>query len=459
MSKPDRPDSKQDKWDRLTPFEEYMFVDDTPAFPMYSCQGLRLTGSIDFDAFDQAYRLALARHPLLNSKVVRRGRKFFWEPNSDIPPIIRRTRPLGTAPEAVDWDIRTDSGMRLFLDTLTGPDGSAAEYEFFHQIHHTASDGIGMLRFLGDLFLLYGRLLGVIDADLPKLAEDSRVIRHDYGMTYAKYWRFLLRNTLSTLQLVARFPTPFLRQSQLDKSQPIVSYPRIIKTPLSVEETSAYHAAARRMGLTINDLLLRDIFVVMREFIDADEEKSGRPRGNKWLRIAMPINMRTEKHRAMYAANMVSMVFIDRRRRQIDASDAFAEGIHRTTEMIKNKEQGLVLLKNLEGRRVLPGGIEMEMAIKRCWSTTVLSNLGRILHRFPMPCDEQGRVKIGDLTIEDFFGCPPLRYKTLATWGVWSYAGRLQLAMRWDDRLMTPEQSRFLADLLQRRLKASCEGR
>ena len=112
-----------------------MFVDDTPAFPMYSCQGLRLTGSIDFDAFDQAYRLALARHPLLNSKVVRRGRKFFWEPNSDIPPIIRRTRPLGTAPEAIDWNIRTDSGMRLFLDTLTGPDGSAAEYEFFHQIH------------------------------------------------------------------------------------------------------------------------------------------------------------------------------------------------------------------------------------------------------------------------------------------------------------------------------------
>ena len=435
-----------------------MFLDDTPAFPMYSCQGFRLSGSIDFDAFDQAYHQVISRHPLLISKVVRRGRKFFWELNPDVAPIIRRTRPVDSAGEFVDWDIRADSSMRSFLDTLLKRDGSVAGYEFLQQVHHSAADAGGLRVFLRDLLIVYGRLLGVLDVPLPELAEDSRVIRHDYGMTCAKYWRFLPRNALSTLQMMARFPTPILRDSHLDKSRPKDTRPCVIRIRLSVEETDAYHAAAKRMGLTFNDLLLRDMFVATREFIDADEEKTGRSRGNKWLRIAMPINMRTEKHSAMYAANMVSMVFVDRRRRQIDASDAFAVGIHRTTEMIKNKEQGLVLLKNLEGRRVLPGGLEMEMAVNRCWSTTVFSNLGRIFHQFPLPYDEQGRIRIGDMVIEEFFGFPPLRYKTLATWGGWTYAGRLQLAMHWDDRLMTVEQSQLLADLVKQRLAASRAG-
>ena len=47
---------------RLTPFEEYMFWDETPAFPMTSWQRFRFSGRVDPELLLDALRAAAEKY-------------------------------------------------------------------------------------------------------------------------------------------------------------------------------------------------------------------------------------------------------------------------------------------------------------------------------------------------------------------------------------------------------------
>lgn len=432
---------------RLTAFEEYMFLDDTPAFPMYSYQTLRLSGEIDRSALEDAYRAAMARHPLLNASVETRGKRFYWRFLSEPPAMIDRVR-LATDPaRAVDNDINTEAGTRIFFDRLIDGEGRTVGTELGFQVHHSSADAMGIFAFMRDLLLGYARRVGTADSSLPPVSEHSLLVRNDYGLTAEKYVKRFLQNARSTGALVFHLPEPLFPVPAPEKERPSGPYPCERPFELTLEQTDRYRRTARRLGLTVNDLLLRDLFLATAESMDAETERS-----NGWIRIAMPINMRRDIHENMFAANMVSMVFLDRRRQAIADTDLFAREIHRSTELIKRYEMGMVLLRNLQGRRVLPGGIQMELAANRCWATTVLSNLGRILDSLELPRDDEGKILLGDARIESYSGSPPLRYKTLASWGTWSYAGKISLAVRWDERYLTEAQRELLFETYRRRV-------
>ena len=54
---------------RLTPFEQFMWLDDRPAFPLVFEVVLRFAGPIDPVAMADAWRFAIARHPLLRATI------------------------------------------------------------------------------------------------------------------------------------------------------------------------------------------------------------------------------------------------------------------------------------------------------------------------------------------------------------------------------------------------------
>ena len=409
-----------------------MFLDDTPAFPMYSWQSLRFSGEMDFDAFRCAYVEAMARHPLLNAAVETRSKRFYWRFFDEPPAIVERVRHVDEPARAVVMDIKTEAGTRIFFDRLTDESGKIVGTEIGFQVHHSSADAMGIFAFMGDLLLGYARKIGVSDVSLPPLSDSSMRVRSDYGLTVRKYIGRFCQLARTTCALVFRFPDPLVPVPAPEKEKSIGPYPSGRFFELSPEESAAYRQTAKRLGLTVNDLLLRDLFLATAEFMDQEWGKT-----DGWVRIAMPVNMRRDIHEGMFATNMVSMVFLDRRRKKIADTEDFTAGIHRSTEWIKRNELGMALLRNLEGRRGLPGGIQMELAMNRCWSTTVLSNLGRILDTLPLARDEQGRIKIGGALLERYYGTPPLRYKTLASWGTWFYAGRISLAVRWDERFLT----------------------
>lgn len=440
------------KKNRLTPFEEYMFWDESPAFPMRSFQTLRFSGPFDRSVFEEAFYDALGRHPLMNSRIIQRGRKVYWEPLETLPE-IRTARGLAEDdyPALTPPNIREASGLLTVYKECAKSEGNDCRNvtEIGFLIHHSVSDADGILAFLEDILIGYaikkGRVLPT--TAFRPIAEESMALRHDLGMTWKRYWRLLPRSLKSTGRLVFHQPEPLLPLRKADRKTLPERYPLYRRFALSQEETAAYRRKAKSHGVTMNDLLLRDHFLA-----SADFKSRYSPESNRWIRVAMPINMRLRDFPNLFAANIVSMVFLDRRVSHVSEKDDFLKGIHRETDWIKRTDQGLALLENLKGRRNLPGGIQMELRNNRCWATTVLSNLGILFAKTPLPRTDDGKLIVGDAVLEDFCGMPPLRAKTFTSWGVWSYAGHLKFAVHYDDRYLTPEQAEQTFSLFKNRI-------
>jgi hypothetical protein len=207
---------------------------------------------------------------------------------------------------------------------------------------------------------------------------------------------------------------------------------------LSLVETKKYIARAKEYRVTVNDLLLRDLFLAMGQW----REKWVMPSDRPWMRISMPMNLRTEQLQKMPAANAVTMLFLDRRESEFSDPEQLLQGIHRETYWIKRTEQKHFLLLTLRIRKLLPGGIGRELKLKKCRATSVLSNLGNVFKSFPHRSD--GRLVVGNSVLETIDAAPPIRSGTLVSLSALTYAGRLRLILRYDSKNITKEQANDL---------------
>ncbi len=63
----------------LTNFEHFVLLEDQLAAPWHVFVRLRFDGQVDRTCALRAIELSLARHPLLTSLVVKRGRQLLWQ--------------------------------------------------------------------------------------------------------------------------------------------------------------------------------------------------------------------------------------------------------------------------------------------------------------------------------------------------------------------------------------------
>jgi hypothetical protein len=94
----------------------------------------------------------------------------------------------------------------------------------------------------------------------------------------------------------------------------------------------------------------------------------------------------------------------------------------------------------------IPRGMQMAMTGERCFATAVLTNVGDPTRRFSVrfPRQEDNRLVIGNLLLENILGSPPLRPLTRAGAAITAYGGRLTLSLRCDPHCFSREQTRDL---------------
>ena len=432
---------------RLTPFEEYMYWDETPAFPMASWQRFRFSGRLDPELLLSALRAATARHPLMNARVELHRGKPYWQFDSAEPEILF----YNSADEEkglISPDINKSHGLGVFFRAWEENGRPMTDLSF--SVHHSVSDGIGNMCFFEDIFLNYaaGKGAAVPPDAYQVLSPESMSLRQAPGQTWKRYFKLLSHGIRSTCDMLFHDAKPFLPVKKIDYTTPAVNPNRTEIFYLTPEETLSYRNRAKTEGLSLNDRLMCDFFRACGDF-----ERKFVPEKNRWIRVAMPINMRPADMPTLFATNVVSMVFLDRRPSQITDDEAFAQRIHRETEWIKKTDQGYSLLVNLRSKRNTFGGIKIVLHGRRCWATTVLSNLGVLFSKTPLPHTDDGRLIVGDTVLESFCGMPPFRAKTFSGCGVWTYAGRLGFGMRYDERYLTDEQSMYAFNAFKKRVK------
>lgn len=442
----------------LVPFESYMLADDRPAYPMNFFFRLGFAGVLREDRFNDAWRAAVARHPLLGAVVERRRGGLFWT-LTDQSPVVQwassatpepagpstnstpgRTEGRANAASQISGlDLFREPGVRARIHVVGG------RTDLLLQFHHASSDGLGAVRFVEDLLVAYAVPSSEErNRHWATLSPDALRRRGEFGLTSWKLIKMAPQQAVGLLgarQFLFRQPLPLGAGLSVDPSNvPPAEYPACVTRGLSFADTKRMEPRAQVLEVTTNDWLLSHLFRVVGEW----RSKQGDCRPQDWLRMSVPMNLRTAADKQMPAANVVSMVFLDRRFTQLGDSSRLLATVHEEMGLIKRLRLGLTFVLSLRAARPL-GAISLFCKTDQCRATMVLTNLGRVWRCRPL-LDAEGRVRLDDATLDQVEIAAPLRPGTSLAVATFAYAGRRWFTWHFDPRVLSAEHVRCMAD-------------
>ena len=445
---------------RLVPFERMMWDDDRPSHPMTGVHELDLTGPLDRAAFDAALDAARAVHPLLRATIHADG----WGRNEH--PVVADWAGPGaprTHPRGEYLDLSDEPGVRVWVRGPF-PEGRDTRHTLTVQIHHCCADAMGGLRFLFDLFGHYAARVGNTEPPPPPDAAllATRGAFYPGPPGSAGRAENLARVLHGTTRLLRR-PTAVLTvdpDGRTDGDAPGETadvLPRIPAVSLSEEETTALRSAAKGRGVTVNDLLLRDLFLVLAD--SPTHRFDGRP-GRDFLRVCMPVNLRTPADAAMPAANKVGLGILTRGRHEWSDADGLLADLAAETAWIKRRGRGLRVMELFAAGQRLTGRTPgFLVSDRKAVATATLSNLGDLSRLIPGSLKAgDGRLSAGGVTLTDYRTAPPPRPRTRVSLLAVSYAGRLRLCVRAEPGAYPVAAAEDLLDRFAARVRVTSAG-
>lgn len=446
----------------LSDFEYYMLSDDRPTYPMVFVMTVHVSGALLEQPLRESLRELLTSQPLLDCRVERlRGKGWCW---------VRQTE----SAELLDWhstdhasvaafvpEVRTISLQRdrgIFVDVRAATDCATVTL----YLHHACCDGIGALQLIGELFARYGQKTAGPDSKRPEFElpdSDALLQRENYaaGESGIQRQRKSLRRSVGKIaRLLLRKPVLLAGSAKISGAVGAQRTRAIQSQLLPRRLNRSLRAVASQRKVSINDLFVCEMLLHIRDW----NRQARQPFGRRWIRLAIPLSMRTSRHEGVPACNIVSYALVTRREQDCDDPETLLQSIHQQTSDVLFNREGIVCLKLFRVLRKLPGAMRGFLSLKSCLSTLVLANVGdvrrRFRCRFPL---QKGKWIAGNVVIEQLHGVAPVRPNTRAAMSIGEYAGELSFSLRTDSLAINAADSeRFLAVYLDRlRLLAATE--
>ena len=427
---------------RLTPFEEYALRDGTASHPLEFFYRLTFDGPLEGAAVAAAAAEAFRRHPLLAARIDER------------PGRTPRFMESGAGPAVVVIDGARGLPPIPALDTARGPlarlllvERSDGMTDILAQFHHAACDGLGALTFLGDFCAI---LDATLSGDRPPADTGDPLSlrgRGRYGLDSWKLlrslpaqarglegvWKFL-RNRPVQLAAVTTDEPP-TRTHRLQRSS----------AEFDADDVRSLRRAATEAGVSLNELAAAALLGAIHDTLPSSTWRHPRDR----VRLSIPMNMRRPADRHMPAANVVSMVFLDRAPADLESS-ALPTSLHDEMQLIKRLGLGMTFLFTLAIARGLPGGIARLVDDRSTAATALFTNLGRIFTRVAE--HRGGCVRVGPRRLVAVEPLAPLRRGTALAMAAVEYAGALVFTLRTDPSAVDAATTVALRDAFARRL-------
>jgi hypothetical protein len=462
-------------------FEDYMLTDDRDSHPMTFTVRMHFSGRFDRERFEKAVLCAVERHPLFRARLEQIGRHNRWVASEDPRPWIAYVAPDEPLryPGSERIDLTRENGLRIWVRgprasgdaqsteaqatkaQATGPKPTEAEtdapLEMRIQFHHCCTDGIGAYRFIEDLLCAYelevhgdrrGAAFRALDPQLLKR-------RTKFGLSR---WQSILRFPQEMWGIIIGLPLFFLKRPiELETPDPVagpsvdplelLDYPVFV---LDEQESRNLRQAGKSLGGTLTDVMLRDMFMAMHAWNVKLRPGSKR----RMQRVMMPFSLRGTDDEEVPATNIVAMAMVDRRPWFHRSPRRLLRGIVWETKILKRFRLAISFVRACGIFRHVPGGMELLARANRCYTSTVLSNMGVALYAAQLP-REGNKLLSGDLMLEAIQSAPPVRPFTATSLTSVSYAGRLTMVVNFDRYHLTPEVARQFTETLGQRMRAS----
>jgi len=222
----------------------------------------------------------------------------------------------------------------------------------------------------------------------------------------------------------------------------------------NIDESNQLKQYAMQRRTSLNDLIAACIFRGCSDFRESLRVQSN----SDWIRMMVPVNLRTsrEDHKQT-ACNIVSSIFLDRTPVQINDADQLVQSIRKEMELIKNNRLAFMFIFSIWIRKLLTFRVRELAFPKRCQTSVVFSNLGKLFSRSPL-LDSQQRIVAGGkdensnvkdsckIIMESFEILAPLNPYMYAAFTTSQYAKRLLLSIRYDGRVISRANAQALLD-------------
>ena len=441
----------------LNAFEHLMWADDRLSTPMTFYLRLEFAGALDQAKFRAAIAASLHRHPLLQSVAIGdpklSGKKLRWQRTSDQPYVdwVEDGRSFKTPGRAVGIDLSREIGCRFFVRV----DGEKTLV--LAQFHHSSVDAKGGSLFLEDALAHYHASSENEDPHRywRKLAAESLAERDQFHLS-KKDLRRRRRLDWERIRMYFRL-RPEIMWHAKQPADARANLARSYDIEIDAAEFEQLKNYSKSRGCTINDVLLRDLFLTLNKWNDRHVKK----RGSRCIRLAMAIDMRRPGDETMPAANVVSMCFLDRRPQDMSDREALLDDVRNETRHIKRHYLGMALIRAARIFSSLRGGFAILMRPNKlfpCHSTAVLSNLGLPLAHSNLPKRNDGFI-VGDTKLIGFSLLPPFRVNTPLAVGVGTVGNKLRVAMHYNADVLTADQMRTLGELMRAELDTTLSYR
>jgi hypothetical protein len=503
---------------KLNSIERFHYFDSSDRFPNRITCRLLVNQSIDLLPARQACYWLGERHPVLKCSIEKQWGKLVWLADPDrygrldqqglprpVPrPLAGENSQSGDPssqtgvetkrPGQGEWE-RGEERPWFFAEALEGspaafPDfpeyyqragsftpfilirqwdqapGSAdsAKAEIWLSIHHTYCDGGGGVAIINDWIQIYENLLSGRSPTegLPAIDPARFSQRNQLGLLS---WKFLKNLPFQCVGLFGASKFIFRSNATLEGLSPDSnsddaiphSSQAIASCWLSETDWQALEKDAQQQDYNLNARFVAELFVALHKWRSALIPKAD---SRQWLRIILPINIRSIGDRRLSAANRSSIVQIDRRRLRSSVDRALVRSIQREVGVIiqwKLDRMFLIFMKVIGLSSHL---LKNAAQNKKHRGLAVFTNLGQPFRRLdkrdarthPGSSRDSGEeCRLQPLEI-DFLA--PLRHGTSLNFTVARFGNRLRVTLHYDPQVIPADQAIELSEAFRDQLQA-----
>ncbi len=435
----------------LTSIEKFHLLDHRPQFPNNLLGSLTFEGQFDAEAFDRSLSHATRVQPLLGCIVKDVEGRLCWVRGPEIQLLVDAT-------QSTDWfepiDLTTTPGLRCYLTEQDNTNGETRTVVWF-QIHHAACDGAGAFQFLAIALQSYDNLVNnrKIDDDIRAPNHELLKTRGRLGLTQ---WRYLKHLWKMPVGLFGAMKFIFRKHSGLVQPQLSIGAvedsnlsPSIIGDWISSDIIKQLRKVASQQRVKLNTILLTEFFQATHDWNMAQS----RDTQHDWIRMVVPMNIRSVSDRWLPSTNRSTVVQVDRRSSQFKNQHRLLRGIDNEINVIRNWHLDKIFLIAIRCMSLFPRWLASAAQNQKCRGAAVWTNMGEPISRFKR-VNVEGETRIGKMRLVDLDIGGPVRYLTPVNLCVMQHHTRMRVTMRIDQRQLSRESAEQLFRLFIQRLKS-----
>ncbi len=426
---------------RLTPFEEYLLAEDRPDYPCWIIVKFHFSGKFEHSALQLALNQTLERNPLLRSVVKRQGRRLFWQELTDWKlPIKWLPGPLpGGWPEWPALDLFREPAFRVSIVELE------SGTEMIFHVHHAIFDGKALRDVLYEILNFYSIEKGN-PVPIPVLKNEIFASRNRLSGTWVESLKTLPTQILG-LWITLLFHKRKIAPLALEPQKPVQTlspseYTALVSRRLPEALFRKVRDEAMRLKVTTNELFIRDLFFSLGQWRTWESEGAE----DEWVRMALAVDMRKPVDRFLSAANVTSVVCLDRRMSMLYKRKRLLTRTHDEMSWVKHRGLRFTFWTLLGFCRLIPDGIRRYSHRPGCQGTIIFANHGQLQTRSPLR-NKQRRLEVPGAILEHITMVSPLRQGITAALVIGSYAGDLLTDLHYDPRYHTESEAEKLLQI------------